>query len=198
MTGRPARRADVRLELRTPRLLVTLLTPGDAARCRAYYVENDAHFRPWDPPHPPGVFDERLWSLGLQGNIDEFEADRSLRLWIIEGADARGTIVGTANFTNIARGPFQSCVLGYSLDHRYVGRGYMTEALEGAIAYVFVTMKMHRITAAYRPENERSAAVLRRLGFTIEGMARHYLYVDGAWRDHVLASLTNPVAIAPL
>jgi len=33
---------------------------------------------------------------------------------------------------------------------------------------------------------------LLRLGFTREGIARDYLFIDGAWRDHVLTSLTHP------
>jgi ribosomal-protein-alanine N-acetyltransferase len=46
--------------------------------------------------------------------------------------------------------------------------------------------------ANYRPENERSGRLLQRLGFAREGYARDYLFIDGAWRDHVLTSLTTP------
>jgi ribosomal-protein-alanine N-acetyltransferase len=42
------------------------------------------------------------------------------------------------------------------------------------------------------PENERSARLLERLGFERIGLARRYLFIDGAWRDHVLAALTHP------
>ncbi len=35
----------------------------------------------------------------------------------------------------------------------------------------------------------RSAQVLARLGFQIEGRARRYLQLNGVWRDHVLTSL---------
>ena len=47
------------------------------------------------------------------------------------------------------------------------------------------------------PSNERSAGLARRLGFVPEGIARDYLYIDGAWRDHVLTALTNPAAAKP-
>jgi ribosomal-protein-alanine N-acetyltransferase len=42
-----------------------------------------------------------------------------------------------------------------------------------------------------RPENLRSVALLQRLGFDDEGLAREYLYIDGAWRDHRLFALRN-------
>jgi ribosomal-protein-alanine N-acetyltransferase len=42
------------------------------------------------------------------------------------------------------------------------------------------------------PTNERSAALLRRLGFVVEGYARDYLFIGGKFRDHILTSLTNP------
>ncbi|MNR55956.1 ribosomal-protein-S5-alanine N-acetyltransferase [compost metagenome] len=45
--------------------------------------------------------------------------------------------------------------------------------------------------AHYMPENERSGALLKRLGFEVEGLARDYLKINGAWRDHVLTARIN-------
>ena len=42
------------------------------------------------------------------------------------------------------------------------------------------------------PENTRSANVLKRLGFRVDGSSPDYLHVQGHWREHVLNSLTNP------
>ena len=67
----------------------------------------------------------------------------------------------------------------------------MGEALGALIEYAFTELELHRLMANYRPENERSAAVLARLGFEREGFARDYLYIDGAWRDHVLTALVR-------
>ncbi len=82
--------------------------------------------------------------------------------------------------------------LGFGLDHRLEGQGFMHEALRAAIDHVFDALSIHRIQANHQPQNLRSAALLRRLGFVVEGYARDYLRLDGAWRDHVLCSLTNP------
>ena len=42
------------------------------------------------------------------------------------------------------------------------------------------------------PHNRRSAAVLRRTGFIVEGCARDCLLINGRWEDHVLTAITNP------
>ena len=47
----------------------------------------------------------------------------------------------------------------------------------------------------YQPNNERSGRLLRSLGFTVEGYARDYLYIDGAWRDHVLTAKIRDDAV---
>ena len=101
-------------------------------------------------------------------------------------------VIGSVSFTNVSRGALQGCWLGYSLDGREQGNGYMTEALRAAIPHAFRVLKLHRIMAGYMPRNRRSARVLRRLGFRVEGRARQYLLIAGRWEDHVLTSLVKP------
>jgi len=106
-------------------------------------------------------------------------------------------VLGTCNLTQIHRGPSQSCNLGYTLDVDAVGHGFLTEALETVILFAFEKLHLHRIEANYIPTNERSGRVLRRLGFTVEGYARDYLDIAGAWRDHILTARTNSALAAP-
>ena len=90
------------------------------------------------------------------------------------------------------RGAFHACHLGYQIGREHQGRGLMSEALRAGNAFMFESLRLHRIMANFRPENERSRRLARRLGFVEEGLARNYLFIDGAWRDHILTSLTNP------
>jgi ribosomal-protein-alanine N-acetyltransferase len=106
------------------------------------------------------------------------------------GPDA--PVLGIVAFSNIVRGPLHSCFLGYALAERQQGKGLMTEALRLGIRYMFDEMHLHRISANYLPHNTPSAAVLKRLGFTVEGYARDYLRIDGRWQDHILTSLLDP------
>ncbi len=84
-------------------------------------------------------------------------------------------------------------MLGYSIDAAHEGRGLMHEALTAALADAFgPRVGLHRVQANVRPENTRSLHLLARLGFGIEGVAKEYLFIDGAWRDHVLTALRAP------
>jgi len=68
----------------------------------------------------------------------------------------------------------------------------MSEAVRIGIDYMFAEMNLHRISANYLPHNTQSAALLKRLGFTVEGFARDYVRIEGRWQDHILTSLLNP------
>lgn len=183
--------------LETERLLLTIGAPVLAGRYLAYVVDNEPHLAPWEPPRPEGYFTLAHWYRRLEQSHDERAKDLSLRLAIWRRGDPDGPILGHVNFTQFIRGNFHSCFLGYSLDRRVVGKGLMTEALGAAIPYVFGHLKLHRIQANYVPTNDRSGQVLRRMGFVVEGYARDYLFIGGAWRDHVLTSRTSTDSSPP-
>lgn len=184
--------------LQTPRLELRLPAPDAAARVVRYFRENEEHLAPWSPPTPPGFYSEGFWRSRLRGARDELRAGSSLRLFLFPRGEPEGPVLGTVNFTQIFRGPFQACYLGYGLGARSEGHGLMQEALGAALEHVFRVVGLHRVMANHLPGNERSARLLRRLGFVVEGYARDYLFVGGAWRDHVLTSLTNPDPRPPL
>jgi [ribosomal protein S5]-alanine N-acetyltransferase len=188
---------DSPVEITTDRLLLTMLPGESAARQLAYFVENRDHLLHWSPPNPPGYYTEDFWRWRLEENRDEYAEDISCRLQMVERAVKDGPVIGQISFTAYTRGPHQSTNLGYSIHHGYEGRGFMTEALRGAIEFAFTRLAFHRVAANYMPINERSGRVLRTLGFSIEGYARDYLFLNGAWRDHVLTALYNPTHAPP-
>ena len=102
-----------------------------------------------------------------------------------------------SRFPEFVRGAFQAAFLGYGLARQAEGQGLMTEALTAAIGFAFDERRLHRVMANYMPTNERSQAVLRGLGFVVDGYARDYLFINGAWRDHVLTSKTNDSLARP-
>lgn len=62
--------------------------------------------------------------------------------------------------------------LGYVLGRAHWGQGLMREALEAFCAHAFGAMSIRRLEAEVNPANEPSNAILRRIGFRLEGTLR--------------------------
>ncbi len=177
--------------LTTARVTLRLPEVEDADAIARYFDENRDHLASTRPRMSAEFFTPEFWRSQAGACRSEFRTDRSLRLFMWENAEP-GRVVASANFTQFVRGAAQYCVVGYGIAADREGRGLMREGLEEAIRYVFDELNMHRIMANYFPWNRRSGALLRRLGFTVEGYAHDYLYLDGAWQDHILTALVNP------
>jgi ribosomal-protein-alanine N-acetyltransferase len=179
-------------ELHTERLTLTLPPPGAARRFVSFVRKNREHFAPWDPPADPEVETTDYWARRLALARRELQQGVSCRFALFGREDTDGEVIGLVSFSNIIRGALQQASLGYKIAKKHEGQGLMREALEIVIAYGFQELCFHRIAAGYQPTNERSGALLRRLGFVVEGYARDYLFVGGGWKDHVLTALVNP------
>ena len=178
------------LKLDTARLIIALPQAEDARQALPFFTSNREHFAPWRPPEPEQFLTQGYWDGQIPLAHANFEAGTQIRFWIW-AKDDPSQMIGTIGFSQIFRGPFSSCMMGYQIGHSYEGKGLMCEALQAAIRYMFIEQRLHRIAAGYRPENVRSGRLLSRLGFSIDGFSKKYLFIDGDWRDHVLTSLTN-------
>lgn len=183
--------------IETARLILRAPEPALAFAVADYFARNHGHFTPWDPPlsalHGHCAF--HAASLAEQRSL--FDAGTGW-IWWLSPHDALDRVIGSVNLSNIVRGSFHGCNLGYGIDALQQGRGLMTEALAAAIGAAFAPgANLHRIQAAVRPENARSLAVVQRLGFRDEGLARDYLYNGGQWRDHRIFARINPSFVPP-
>jgi [ribosomal protein S5]-alanine N-acetyltransferase len=178
-------------QLVTGGLCLEMATPAHAALHAAHFARNREHFARWDPPRGD-VESTEYWVRTLAASVRDFDEGRSVRLVVLPREPAAHILVARVNFTQIARGAFHSCMLGFAVDREFEGRGLMYEAVSAGIDWLFGTLNLHRVQASHRPENERSRRLLERLGFVREGLARDYLFIDGAWRDHVITAKLNP------
>lgn len=163
--------------------------PGHEIILANYYQANEAHLKKWSPLMPRSHHSVASWTLRLLEREKEFVEDSSVHF--IGSNEAQTHVLGTCSISNIVRGVFQSCHMGYSVDRNFEGQSKMFELVQYAIDYAFSELKLHRIIANHMPENKRSEALLRRLGFEREGYAKRFLQIDGKWEDHVLNSLIN-------
>jgi [ribosomal protein S5]-alanine N-acetyltransferase len=183
--------------IHTPRLRLCASEPALAGAVAAYFERNRDHFAPWNPPLP----DEHGQVAFHAGRLAEqqalFEAGTGWAWWLALH-EAPDQVIGAINLSNIVRGSFHSCNLGYGIAAPQQGHGLMHEALAAAIAAAFAPeANLHRIQAAVRPENTRSIALVQRLDFHDEGLAREYLFNGGQWRDHRLFTRLNPAFVRP-
>ena len=94
---------------------------------------------------------------------------------------------------NVRRGVAQNAQIGYWLGERFVGQGFMSEAVRLVCEFAFSRSGLHRLEAACIPGNSRSIRLLERNGFRQEGMLTAYLKINGRWRDHLLYARINPM-----
>jgi [ribosomal protein S5]-alanine N-acetyltransferase len=179
----------IRAALTTERLRLAPLVADYADAVCAYYERNRAHLDRWEPTRGPDFFTVERQRRDLEMSWRAQLRDECARFAVhLHDDDALLAIV---NLWSIRRDAIQAAILGYSLDAAHEGRGYMTEACRAVIGYAFESLHLHRLETSYHPTNQRSGRVLQRLGFSVEGYARDYLYIDGAWRDAILVGLTN-------
>jgi RimJ/RimL family protein N-acetyltransferase len=63
--------------------------------------------------------------------------------------------------------------IGYWIDSRHSGKGYMTEAVQGITDFAVNELKARRVEIRCDTRNSKSAAIPERLGFTLEGILRN-------------------------
>jgi ribosomal-protein-alanine N-acetyltransferase len=99
-------------------------------------------------------------------------------------AEAGGAVAGVVTLNEVVAGIFCSASLGYYAMAGMAGRGLMTRAVELTVAHGFDEIGLHRVESNIQPDNHRSRALVKRLGFRLEGFSPRYLFIAGAWRDH--------------
>jgi ribosomal-protein-alanine N-acetyltransferase len=158
--------------LRPPRL-------SDGAAFHAAVRASAALHRGWtSAPATPARFAAFVRRYAVQGKLPAHAGYLVFR----RTDDA---LVGVYNFSEIARGAFQSAYLGYFAFAPLAGRGLMSEGLALALDIAFRNLKLHRVEVNIQPTNVRSLGLATRAGFTREGYSRRYVKISGRWRDHV-------------
>ncbi|MBV8639214.1 MAG: GNAT family N-acetyltransferase [Candidatus Eremiobacteraeota bacterium] len=173
----------------TERLRLEALKTAHTDALLAYHLRNREHLKPYEPARSDDAFTRRAVREEIE-HAEGFAADQ--RAFIFAVFERKGDdIVALVHLLHIMRGPRQDGIIAYSVDCERQGRGIATEAAQAVVRFAFDELHLHRLSTGYFPENVASGRVLRKLGFTFEGYARDYLFIDGAWHDSILVSLIN-------
>lgn len=184
-------RSDLRARpLETKRLVLQPLDATDTRDLWSAVEVSRAHLEPWLAWVP---FTSSLDASGryAEACASDWDAARAARFSIRDRSSRRFLgVIGLESFAHT----HESAELGYWLHVDAWGKGLMTEAGRAVLDWAFGPLNAHRVRVAAATDNHASLAVIRRLGFRFEGIARHAERCHGRWLDHAVFALlvTDP------
>lgn len=170
-----------------PRVLLRGPDSLDRSAWAALRTGSRAFLEPWEPLWPSDDLDKAAYRRRLSRWTSEIRDGVTLPYFVF--ARDGGALLGGVTLAQVRRGVAQAGTIGYWMGEPHAGRGYMTEAVGILAAHAFGPLGLHRLEAACLPDNRRSMRLLEKVGFAREGLARAYLCIAGAWRDHILWGL---------
>ncbi len=147
--------------------------------------------RPFEPRWTELDLAKRVYATRVRRARQEAEEGSDFSFFIFVREGQKDVLVGGITLSNIRRRAAQFVNLGYWMGQQYAGQGLMSEAVGVVVPFIFDSLDLHRIHAAFLPTNTPSRRVLEKNGFVEEGFARNYLQINGRWEDHVLMGLTR-------
>jgi ribosomal-protein-serine acetyltransferase len=182
-------RAEVRARpLETARLVLAPIDVTDAHELWAAVEQGREHLEPWLSwvPFNTDLEASRRYTDACASDWDH---GRACRFSIRERSPAR-RFLGVVGLESLAH-LHENAELGYWLRVDAVGQGYMTEAARTVVTWAFSRLNAHRVRVAAATDNHASLAVIRRLGFRFEGIARQAERCQGRWLDHAVFALLS-------
>jgi ribosomal-protein-alanine N-acetyltransferase len=173
-----------RVTLRAPR-------PSDYTAWRDLRRLSRDFLKPFEPRWTESDLNPRVFSARLKRGREEARAGTDYSFFVFTRPGGSEVLVGGITLSNIRRRAAQFVNLGYWMGKPHAGQGLMTEAVGLIVPFCFETLGLHRIHAAFLPDNMASRRVLEKTGPRAEGFAATYLQIDGKWADHVLFGLTR-------
>lgn len=162
----------------------------DVTELTAMYRRNREFFDTFSPNHQEEHYTEEHQLQTIIKSKADMVEDRKYSFVVCHKEDNQ--IIGSIGLSFVVRGPLQSCMIGYSLDQAYNGKGYMTEAVKQVVRYAFDELKFHRVVGEASPRNPGSIRVLEKAGFHKEGISRSNVKINGKWEDHQVLAIINP------
>jgi ribosomal-protein-serine acetyltransferase len=153
----------------------------DADELHALIEANRPRLRPW---MPWAEQDRQATVEFVESAIRQERAKDGFQAAVVAG----DTIAGVVGFHRI-RWHHRSTSMGYWLGEEHEGRGLMTRSVTALIELAFSDWQLNRIEIRVAPENDRSRAIPKRLGFAEEGVLHQYERIGDRFLDHVMYAM---------
>src|SRR5262249_4090580 len=160
---------DILEEFETERLLLRLPRAGDGRIVDEAIEESRESLIPYLPwARNNCSLDEREEFIRLQRA--RFIERKDHALWLFRKCD--GDFVGGSGLRRL-NWEVPAFEIGYWCRMKYLGNGYISEAVRGITRFAFETLSAKRVEIRCDVQNERSIRVAERCGFTLEGELRN-------------------------
>ena len=161
--------------LETEHLLLRRMKIEDANDMFEYASQAEVtKYLTWNPHPDRGYTKEYLAFVQKQYEDGEFYD------WAIVDKNEM-KMIGTCGFTSFDD-ENNAGEIGYVLNPDYWGRGLMAEAVREVLKFGFVKLDLNRIEAKYMDGNNRSRAVMDKVGMSYEGTHRSAMYIKGEYK----------------
>lgn len=180
---------DFPTEIFTERLHIRMPLPGDGKVVFEAVQASIEELKPW-LPFAKYEQTETNTETNIRESYAKFIKREDLRLLIF--LKETNQFIGSSGLHN-PNWKVPKFEIGYWMDTRFGGQGYMTEAVQGITEYAFHELKARRLEIRCDTLNHKSRAIPERLGFTLEGTLKNEdLSVSGnGLRDTFLFAKTN-------
>jgi ribosomal-protein-alanine N-acetyltransferase len=178
------------MTIKTLRLLLKSPQEVTGAAVCDYYVRNREFLREFSAEREESFYTVDYQDEMLNNQVQDWDLQTGCRFYICR-KDVPDQVIGTIALSNIVKGAFWSCFLGYQLDQDHINQGYMTEATNAVVQFAFDELHLHRIEGNIMPKNTASRAVVEKCHFALEGISKKYLKINGVWEDHIHYVILN-------
>jgi len=81
--------------------------------------------------------------------------------------------------------------IGVTIAPEFQGNGYASEALLHVLGFLFRTLGKHKVIASVDPKNHKSMALMKSVGFQLDGIYKNAVKFRGEWADDAVFIMTR-------
>lgn len=156
-------------EFSTERLVIRMPRPGDGKVVYEAIMASINELKPW-MPFAQKEQSEQDVEVNIRSAYISFLKREDLRLLVF--LKETGEFVASSGLHRIDWS-IPKFEIGYWIDSRFSGEGYMTEAVKGIAQFAFRELQARRVEIRCDAKNMKSRAIPERLGFSLEGILKN-------------------------
>ncbi|KYD10211.1 GNAT family N-acetyltransferase [Heyndrickxia sporothermodurans] len=156
-------------EFSTERLVIRMPRAGDGKVVYDAIMASINELKPW-MPFAQKEQSEQDVELNIRSSYISFLKREDLRLLVF--LKETGEFIASSGLHRIDWS-IPKFEIGYWIDSRFSGKGYMTEAVKGIADFAFRELGARRVEIRCDEKNVKSRAIPERLEFTLEGILKN-------------------------